>query len=171
MKPDKVLLTTAKIIVALVLVLCFVNVKVSCDENLDKNTHILKKIEVRGNKRISNAAIRSIVRSKEGDVYDSNLVSQDVDAIWSLGFFENIEVEIEETADGLNLIFLVSERAVIDKILFSGNKKIKSKKLAKEIGIREGDVLKHHLLKLDEDKIRDLYKKKCFSRMQVHAEA
>lgn len=171
MKPDKVLLTTAKIIVALVLVLCFVNVKVSCDENLDKNTHILKKIEVRGNKRISNAAIRSIVRSKEGDVYDSNLVSQDVDAIWSLGFFENIEVEIEETADGLNLIFLVSERAVIDKILFSGNKKIKSKKLAKEIGIREGDVLKHHLLKLDEDKIRDLYKKKCFSRMQVHAES
>lgn len=43
MKPDKVLLTTAKTIVALVLVLCFVNVKVSCDENLDKNTHILKK--------------------------------------------------------------------------------------------------------------------------------
>ncbi|MCF6150099.1 MAG: outer membrane protein assembly factor BamA [Candidatus Kuenenia sp.] len=171
MKPVKVLLYTAKIIVLLVLALYCANGKVFCDENPDKNTGIIRKVEIRGNQRISTAAIRSSIRSKEGDLYDPNLVSQDVDAIWSLGFFDNIEVEIEETADGLNLIFLVSERAVIDKIQFSGNKKIKSKKLAKEIEIKEGDTLKYHLLKLDEDKIRDLYKKKCFSRVQVLAES
>ncbi|MBM4054776.1 MAG: outer membrane protein assembly factor BamA [Planctomycetes bacterium] len=171
MKPDKVLLNAAKVIVVLVLALHFAEVKVFCGETLDKSAHIIKKIEIRGNQRISAAAIRSSIRLKEGDLYDPNLVNQDVDAIWSLGFFDNIEVEIEEIKDGLNLIFLVSERAVIDKIQFSGNKKIKSKKLAKEIAIKEADALKYHLLKLDEDKIRELYRKKCYPRVQVHAES
>ena len=108
---------------------------------------------------------------KEGDPYDPQLVSQDVDAIWSLGFFDNIEVALEELTDGLKVVFLVTERAVIDEIQFQGNKKIKAKKLKKQIEIKEGDYVKPYLLKLDEDKIKELYIKKCFQRIQVHAES
>ena len=97
-------------------------------------------------------------------------MSQDVDAIWSLGFFDNIEVELKEAADGLNLIFLVTERALIDDIQFQGNKKIKTKRLEKVIEIKQGDYLKQYLLRLDEDKIKELYVKKCYHRVQVHAE-
>ncbi len=174
MKLHKVLLQAASLIVALVITLYFGYVKVLCAETQEKQEKaawIIKKIEVKGNQRISTAAIRSSIRMKEGDRYDSQLVGRDVDAIWSLGFFDNIEVELEEIPAGLKLIFVVTERAVIDEIQFQGNKKIKTKRLQKQIEIKQGDYLKPYLLKLDEDKIRELYIEKCFHRIQVHAES
>jgi len=171
MKSSKVLLQAASIIVALVITLYFGCTRVLYAETQGKKpTQVIKKIEIQGNQRISTAAIRSSIRVKEGDPYDPQLVSQDVDAIWSLGFFDNIEVELKEATDGLNLIFLVTERALIDDIQFQGNKKIKTKRLEKVIEIKQGDYLKQYLLRLDEDKIKELYVKKCYHRVQVHAE-
>ncbi|MEK7749376.1 MAG: POTRA domain-containing protein, partial [Planctomycetota bacterium] len=171
MKPNRVLLQATSIIIALVITVYFSYAKVVCAETQGKIVRIIKKIEIKGNQRISTTAIRSSIRAKEGDPYDPQLVSQDVDAIWSLGFFDNIEVELEEMTDGLKVVFLVTERAVIDEIQFQGNKKIKAKKLKKQIEIKEGDYVKPYLLKLDEDKIKELYIKKCFQRIQVHAES
>ncbi|MCF6155239.1 MAG: outer membrane protein assembly factor BamA [Candidatus Brocadia sp.] len=171
MKFHKVLLQAASLIVVLVLILCFGYAGVLCAAPQEKTTRIIKKIEIKGNQRISTAAIKSSIRVKEGDPYDPQLVSQDVDAIWSLGFFDNIEVVLEEIPAGLKLIFLVTERAVIDEIQFQGNTRIKTKKLKKQIEIKQGDYLKPYLLKFDEDKIKELYLKKCFYRVQVHAES
>src|SRR3989304_4252284 len=171
MKSNRVLLQATSIIVALVITLYFSYAKIAYAETQGKIVHIIKKVEIRGNQRISTTAIRSIIRTREGEPYDPQLVSQDVDAIWSLGFFDNIGVELEELTDGLKVVFLVTDRPVIDEIQFQGNKKIKSKKLKKQIEIKEGDYIKPYLLKLDEDKIKELYIKKCFQRIQVHAES
>lgn len=171
MKSNRVLLQATRIIVALFITVYFSYATVVCAETQGKIIHNIKKIEIKGNQRISTTAIRSSIRMKEGDPYDPQLVSQDVDAIWSLGFFDNIEVALEEMTDGLKVVFLVTERAVIDEIQFQGNKKIKAKKLKKQIEIKEGDYVKPYLLKLDEDKIKELYIKKCFQRIQVHAES
>src|SRR3989339_2081052 len=171
MKLNRVLLQATSIIVALVITLYFSFVKVAYAETQGNITHIIKKIEIKGNQRISTTAIRNSIRVKDGDPYDPQLVSQDVDALWSLGFFDNIGVELEELTDGLRVVFLVTERAVIDEIQFQGNKKIKTKKLKMQIGIKEGDYIKPYLLKLDEDKIKELYIKKCFQRIRVYAES
>src|SRR3990172_7312676 len=90
---------------------------------------IIRKIEVKGNKRISTAAIKAATRVKEGDVYSPEIVSQEVDSIWAMGFFDNIEVKLEDFEDGLKLIFLLTERAVIKEIVFQGNEKLSNKKL------------------------------------------
>lgn len=171
MKLNRVLLQATSIIVVLVITLYFSFVKVAYAETQGKITSIIKKIEIKGNQRISTTAIRNSIRVKDGDPYDPQLVSQDVDALWSLGFFDNIGVELEELRDGLKVVFLVTERAVIDEIQFLGNKKFKTKNLKKQIGIKEGDYIKPYLLKLDEDKIKELYIKKCFYRVGVHAES
>jgi len=171
MKGSKVLLRTTFMILVLFTALSYTGLKVFCAENLSEKNPVIKKIEIRGNKRISTAAIRSNIRTKEGDRYDSKRVSQDVDAIWSTGFFDNIEIEIEDVEDGINLIFKVSERAIIDEIQFQGNEEIKTKKLAKQIDIKEGDTLKYYLLKLEEDKLKEYYKKKCFARVKIQTES
>ncbi len=169
MRLNEVLLHAASIIVTF-MILYFGHAKALYSQTQGKTAQTIKKIEVKGNQRISTAAIKSSIRVKEGDPYDPQLVSQDVDAIWSLGFFDNIEVELEEIKDGLKLIFRVTERAVIDEIKFQGNKKIKTKKLQKQIEIKQGDYLKPYLMKLDEDKIKELYLKKCYPLAEVHAE-
>jgi outer membrane protein insertion porin family len=131
---------------------------------------VVKKIDFRGNNRISSSAIKSAIKTNQGDIYDPKAISQDVDAIWLLGFFDNIEVEVEPYEDGVKVIFLVLERPVVKNIFFAGNDGIKTNKLRDVIQIREGDYLKRYLLKLDEDKIREIYQGKGFSNIDVKSE-
>ncbi|MCF6157800.1 MAG: outer membrane protein assembly factor BamA [wastewater metagenome] len=167
----RTLLLGTSVFLLLAMTCCFVYVKFLCAETAEKISQVIKQIEIKGNQRISTAAIRSSIRVKEGDLYDPKLINQDVDAIWSMGFFDNIEVELEEIAGGLKLIFFVSEREIIDEIRFLGNEKIKTKKLKDLIELKEGDYLKRYLLKLDEDKIREFYIKKNYPKIEVRAES
>lgn len=140
-------------------------------QETEQTRPVIKKIEVKGNQRISTATIKSAIKIKEGDLYDPQAMSQDVDAIWLLGFFDDIEVEVEPYEDGIKLIFLVTERPVVKDIIFIGNKEIKTKNLEEVVELKRGDYLKHYLLKLGEDKIREIYQKKGFHLVDVRSEA
>ncbi len=131
---------------------------------------VIKKIEFKGNDRVSSSTIKAAIRTNQGDTYDPKAISRDVDAIWLLGFFDNIEVEVEPFEDGVKVIFLVLERPVIKSISFAGNDEVKTKKLRNAIQIKEGDYLKRYLLKLDEDKIREIYQDKGFSLNDIKSE-
>ncbi|MEE9260121.1 MAG: outer membrane protein assembly factor BamA, partial [Candidatus Scalindua sediminis] len=139
-------------------------------QETEETRPFIKKVEVKGNQRISTATIKSAVKIKEGDIYDPQAMSQDVDAIWLLGFFDNIEVEVEPYEDGIKLIFLVTERPVVRDVIFIGNRKIKTKKLEEAVELRKGDYLKYYLLKSGEDKIREIYEKKGFHLVDVKSE-
>ncbi|MFQ5713104.1 MAG: outer membrane protein assembly factor BamA [Candidatus Scalinduaceae bacterium] len=136
-------------------------------QETEETRPVIKKVEVKGNQRISTATIKSAVKIKEGDIYDPQAMSQDVDAIWLLGFFDNIEVEVEPYEDGIKLIFLVTERPVVRDVIFIGNRKIKTKKLKEAVELRKGDYLKYYLQKSGEDKIREIYEKKGFHLVDV----
>ena len=123
---------------------------------------VINKIDVKGSQRVNALTIKAATKTRVGDIYNPQAVSQDVDAIWSLGFFDNIEVEIEPFEDGVKLIFLVTERPVVRDILFVGNRKIKTKNLEQVVEIRKGDYLKSYLEKFGEDKIRELYQEKGY---------
>jgi outer membrane protein insertion porin family len=94
---------------------------------------VVKQIEFKGNDRVSSSTIKAAIKTNQGDIYDPKAISQDVDAIWLLGFFDNIEVEVEPYEDGVKVIFLVLERPVIKSILFAGNGGVKTRKLRETI--------------------------------------
>ena len=131
---------------------------------------IIKKIEFKGNHRISGNTINAAIKTNEGDIYNPQAISQDVDAIWLLGFFDNIEIEVEPYEDGIKIIFLVLERPVVKNISFTGNASVKTKKLREAVELKKGDYLKQYLLKLGEDKIREIYQAKGFHFIYVKGE-
>ena len=159
-------------IFAIVFVLFFTldGVRILNAQGNEGSSAVVKKIEFKGNSRISSSTIKAAIKTNHGDIYDPKAISQDVDAIWLLGFFDNIEVEVEAYEDGVKVIFLVLERPVVRSIFFAGNDVVKTKKLREGIQIKEGDYLKRYLLKLDEDKIREIYQGKGFSNIDVKSE-
>ncbi|ODS30919.1 MAG: outer membrane protein [Candidatus Scalindua rubra] len=159
-------------IVAIIVVIFFLlkdHIPLNAQEN-EAGKIIIKKIEFKGNRRISSSTIKAAIKTREGDIYEAQAISQDVDAIWLLGFFDNIEVEVEPYEDGIKIIFLVLERPVIKDIIFAGNTKVKTKKLRDVVELRKGDYLKHYLLKLGEDKIREIYQKKRYHFVDIRTE-
>ena len=78
-------------------------------------------VVIQGNQRIEDDAISRVIKTKPGDAYDEALLSEDLKAIFTMGWFDDVRVEVEKTQDGNTVIFDVKEKPTIREVLISGN--------------------------------------------------
>ena len=129
------------------------------------NGKIIKSIEVRGNKRVDKDTILFYIKSKTGEKHSSSKVDEDIKAIYRLGQFEDIRVEVQEFQKKIKLIYIVKEIASIRDISFVGNKKISKKELVKKTGIKglkKGSLYNKNQVKKTEKMIKIFYEEKGF---------
>ena len=77
----------------------------------------------------SDELIRSNLRVKVGDLYLRAAVDDDVRSLYATGFFYNIQVDADNTPDGVVLTYKVQGKPRLTDIKFQGNTKFKSAKL------------------------------------------
>jgi len=128
---------------------------------------IVKKIAVAGNRKVASKEILKVLRTRVGDVYNSETVDKDVGRIWGLGYFEDIDVESEDYEDGIKLTFRVKERPTISKLVFKGNRSISGSKLSEAIQIKKKDFVNPYLLKLARQRIIQTYKDEGYQFIDV----
>ena len=117
------------------------------------------KVSVKGNSRISTFTILSRIKTREGMPFLQEVVSADIERLYGLGHFQDISVDASEFLGGLNITFTVQERPAIEKIVISGNKKLKSKKIKRYMSVVIGDTYSEKRLKRNDESIYELYKK------------
>ena len=117
------------------------------------------KVSVKGNSRISTSTILSKIEIKEGMPFLQEVASADIERLYELGHFQDITVDASEFLGGLNITFIVRERPAIEKIVISGNKKLKLRKIKRHMSIVVGDTYNKKRLKGNEKSIYELYKK------------
>lgn len=86
-------------------------------------------IAVKGNSKVEADTIRSKMSTKTGDTFSPSGVRNDIDAIYKMGYFDDVQVEAEGYAGGLRLTFTVVERPIIRSFTFEGNENIETAKL------------------------------------------
>ena len=64
----------------------------------------IKSLQIRGNKKIEETAIRGRLTVKVDDPYTSDVVRAQVRVIYEMGFFEDVQIETEPVAGGIALI-------------------------------------------------------------------
>ena len=128
---------------------------------------IIKRIEIEGNRRIHKRRVRPAIKSRVGEAYRSELVDQDVGRIWALGYFDNIRVKTEPEADGVRLIFVLTERPTISKIVFLGNKAIDGKTLTEKTSLKEGSFVSPYTLVAAKREIIEQYRQKGYQFVEV----
>jgi outer membrane protein insertion porin family len=137
---------------------------------------VIGDIAFKGNKNVKAGVIRSEVKAKKGDLYDRPDLDRDIQNIQGLGNFERVAADI--TATGLpvpehfakvagssttiKLTFFVTEKPLIKKIKFEGNKKVSKGVLSDAITLKSKDPLDLVKLKEDEGKIVAKYNEKGF---------
>ncbi|MBM4017095.1 MAG: outer membrane protein assembly factor BamA [Planctomycetes bacterium] len=99
------------------------------------------RVVVRGNVRVTTHRILGQMRLREGSTYSPAAVDEDLKRIHALGEFDNVVFRPEKTADGLALVVEVTERPVLEKLLFEGNRKFSEKDLAEAVGVSAGSLL------------------------------
>ena len=90
-------------------------------------TPTIERIEFQGNRRIRSETLRARIFSRQGDPVNPDALRRDFHALWNTQFFDDIRLEVEDSADKPNqkiIIFYVTERPIIRRIEYKGNKSI-----------------------------------------------
>jgi outer membrane protein insertion porin family len=126
------------------------------------NAGDLKAIEISGNKRVDEDAIRLVIKSQIGAPVDPEQVGSDIKAIYGLGYFDDVQVETEETSEGDRLQFIVAEKPSVSEIEYRGNQELDLDKIKEVVDIVPLSVLNVSKIKKNTEKIRELYVEKGF---------
>jgi outer membrane protein insertion porin family len=101
---------------------------------------LVKELTVEGNRRVQEAVILGRVQSKLGGPFNPALLSEDLRAIFGLGFFDDVRMRVEDFEGGVRVVFVVTERPFVRDIDFTGNKKIATNTLQEKIDLKLGSV-------------------------------
>ncbi len=88
---------------------------------------VIQRIEFVGNRRVPRNTLLEHIFSRQGDPYSEDAVRRDYQALWNTQFFEDIRLEVEDSPDmpnGKIIVFYVTERPIIRRIEYKGNKSI-----------------------------------------------
>lgn len=128
----------------------------------------ISEIDVRGLKRIEKDAVLAKIGSRAGQILTREQVRSDIQSIFAMGFFVDIEAAAELVeANRVRLIYTIHERPIISKIGFVGNERISSSDLQDVIKIKEWSILDVNKVKEDVALIQKHYEEKGFYLAKV----
>src|SRR6185369_11978172 len=98
------------------------------------------------------------------------MVREDVRAIWKMGYFEDVQVEVAEgkgAEAGSVVTFVLKEKPSITKIYVAGNEEVALTKINEVLDVKKEQILDLAKLKKNVQKIKDLYVEKGFYMADV----
>jgi len=131
---------------------------------------LVKEIAVQGNRRVQEAVILGRVGAKIGSPFVANRTAEDIRAIFSLGFFDDVQVKVEDFEGGVKLTFMVVERPFVRDIVFAGNKKEDSATLQEKIDLKLGSVYNPVEVNKGADKLQEYYETEGYFEVGITPE-
>ena len=101
---------------------------------------LVKLIEIQGNRKISTDTISSKIESRVGNVFSKNTVQDDIKKLYGIGYFDDVQVEIDSFEGGVKLIFIFIEKPTITSLDFQGNREFEAKELKEKITLTSGAI-------------------------------
>jgi outer membrane protein insertion porin family len=112
-------------------------------------------IVIQGNRRVEAETIRSYFKVAPGDRLDDTAVNAALKALYASGLFEDVQV----SRQGGRVVVTVVEAAVIDRLAFEGNHRLKDEQLKEEIQSKERDSLSKAKVQADTQRIIEVYQR------------
>ena len=131
---------------------------------------LVKEIAVQGNRRVQEAVILARVGAKIGSPFVANRTAEDIRAIFSLGFFDDVQVKVEDFEGGVKLTYMVVERPFVRDIVFAGNKKEDSATLQDKIDLKLGSVYNPVEVNRGADKLKEFYEQEGYFEVGITPE-
>lgn len=112
-------------------------------------------IIVEGNQRVDAETIRSYFATKPGESLTPAKIDEGLKALYATGLFSDVNI----SRSGNRLVVRVSENAVINRVAFEGNRKIKDEQLASEVQSKPRAPFSKTTVQADTQRIIELYRR------------
>jgi len=119
-------------------------------------------IVVEGNRRVEADTIRSYFKTGPNGTLDAGAIDDGLKALIETGLFQDVKI----SRPGGRVVVTVVENAVIGRVAFEGNKKIKDEQLTAEIQSKPRGTFSRPMVQSDALRIADIYRHS--GRYDVH---
>ncbi|MBN21985.1 MAG: outer membrane protein assembly factor BamA [Bdellovibrionaceae bacterium] len=130
----------------------------------------VRSVKVIGLKRIEREAILQKIQTKKGSLLDADQISEDIQSIFSLGYFDDVAFDAELSGSDVDIQITVKERPAVSEVIFDGNEQIDSDDLYEVIDMKEWSILDIGVVRSDVEKIQKHYEEKGFYLAKVFYE-
>jgi len=124
-------------------------------------------VDIVGNTMMSSQAILNSLRLQPGGHYNEAKATSDIKRIYAFGYFEDVQLQVDDVQGGKAVRFIVRERPQIESIVFRGNKKFKSDDLLEAIGLKPHDIPGEKAVADSVDSLKAFYAKKGYNDVQI----
>jgi outer membrane protein insertion porin family len=131
---------------------------------------LVKELLVQGNRRVQEAVILGRVSAKVGTPFQPTRLAEDLRSIFALGFFDDVQMRVEDFEGGVKVTFVVVERPFVRDIVFSGNKKLDAAALSEKIDLRLGSVYNPVEVNKATEKIKEAYEQEGYFEVTVNSD-
>ncbi|HEX5912484.1 MAG TPA: POTRA domain-containing protein, partial [Rubrobacter sp.] len=131
---------------------------------------LVKELTVEGNRRVQEAVILNPLQTRIGAPFNPSQLSEDLRAIFALGFFDDVQARVEDFEGGVKVTLVVMERPFVRDVEFVGNKKLPTSELQDQIEIKLGSVYNPVAIRKAQDKLREYYEQNGYFEVQVTPE-
>jgi outer membrane protein insertion porin family len=112
-------------------------------------------IIVEGNRRVEADTVRSYFKVAPGEHLDDAKINAAIKALYASGLFQDVKI----SRQGGHVVVTVIEAAVIDRLQFEGNRRLKDEQLQEEIQSKARDSLSRAKVQADTQRIIEVYQR------------
>lgn len=128
------------------------------------------RLNVKGNRRIEKDAILGVMQTREGETVNPARLREDLKAIYKMGYFTDVKMDVNDTPEGLVLTVLVTEKPAIKEILTKGNNKVKREAIVEVMDIKPFSVANPNAIRESINKVQNMYREKGYYEVKISYE-
>src|SRR5947208_13288696 len=128
-------------------------------------TGTIARINVQGNRRVETDAIRAAMPIKPGDRYDKEKLKSALLAVWKMGYFNDVKLDVsgaKPPLTGYTLTVLVSEKPAVREIKLEGNEELSKDDFKETIEVKPFQILDQQAVRKSARKMQEKYVEKGF---------
>ncbi len=124
--------------------------------------HRIAAIRPEGNKRVDSGAILRKIKARTGDIYNPKQLREDLKTIFSMGYFNDVQIILKDSEKGKIVTFRVVEKPVISQIIIEGNKEFTEEEILAVLRVKRYHILNPNLVNQSKEAIKIMYNAKGF---------
>ncbi|MGA9525259.1 MAG: outer membrane protein assembly factor BamA [Myxococcaceae bacterium] len=126
------------------------------------------EIRVEGNRRVEAAAIQRALVQDQGSVFDPGKTSEDIRALWRLGYFSDVQLLVQRMPQGgVVYVVRIKERPAVRDVKLSGNDELSKDDFKETLDIKPNSILDVAAIRRNAQKIQEKYVDKGFFLAEV----
>jgi outer membrane protein insertion porin family len=127
----------------------------------------IARVEIVGNVRVEEDAIRVHLQSQPGTAFDQEAVDKDIRAIYAMGFFDQVTAETAAEGGRVVLTFHVHERPLVRGVTIEGAENVKKEEVEQALRVRPHTILDPEKARQGIEAAKKLYGEKGYLDVDI----